>query len=124
MKTGAEPVPLILVGGGSVLISEDIPGVSELIVPESAAVANAVGASIALAGGEVDAVYSYESLGRNAAMEAARERARQAAVDAGARPGTVEVTNVEEIPLSYVPGALVRLRIKAAGELALSSATM
>ena len=117
MKTSAEPVPLILVGGGSVLISGDIPGVSEVIVPESAAVANAVGASIALVGGEVDAVYSYEALGRDGAMEAARERASQAAVDAGARPGTIEITNVEEIPLNYVPGALVRLRIKAAGEL-------
>ena len=124
MKTSAEPVPLILVGGGSVLISEDIPGVSEVIVPESAAVANAVGASIALAGGEVDAVYSYEAMGRDAAMEAARERASQSAVDAGARPGTIEITNVEEIPLSYVPGALVRLRVKAAGELALSSGSV
>ena len=121
MKTSAKPVPLILVGGGSVLISEEIPGVSEVIVPDSAAVANAVGASIALAGGEVDTVFSYEEIGRDAAMEAAREQAERAAIDAGARPGTVEITNVEEIPLSYVPGALVRLRIKAAGDLALSS---
>lgn len=121
MKTSAEPVPLILVGGGSVLISEDIPGVSEVVVPESAAVANAVGASIALAGGEVDTVCSYEAVGRDAAMQSARDQAEQAAIDAGARPGTVRITNVEEVPLSYMPGAMVRLRIKAAGELALSS---
>ena len=120
MKTSAEPVPLFLVGGGSVLIAEEIPGISEVIVPENAAVANAVGASIALAGGEVDTVYSYEAVGRDGAMEAAREQAEQAAIDAGARPGTVQITNVEEIPLSYMPGALVRLRMKAAGELALS----
>ena len=121
MKTSAEPVPLVLVGGGSVLIRDDIPGVSEIMVPESAAVANAVGASIALAGGEVDTVYSYEKAGRDAAMEAARDKAKRAAIDAGARPGSVRVTNVEEIPLNYVPGSVVRLRIKAAGELALSS---
>ncbi|MCY4156888.1 MAG: hydantoinase/oxoprolinase family protein [Gammaproteobacteria bacterium] len=120
MKTSAEPIPLVLVGGGSVLISEEIPGVSEIIVPDSAAVANAVGASIALVGGEVDSVYSYEAMGRDAALEAAREQASQAAIDAGAKSGTVQITNIEEIPLSYVPGALVRLRIKAAGELALS----
>ena len=118
MKTSAEPVPLILVGGGSVLISRDIPGVSEVIIPENAAVANAVGASIALVGGEVDSVYSYENVGRDAAMEAAREQAERAAIDAGAQPGTIEITNVEEIPLSYVPGAVVRVRIKAAGALA------
>ena len=118
MKTNAEPVPLILVGGGSVLISQDIPGVSEVIIPENAAVANAVGASIALVGGEVDTVFSYENGGRDAAMEAAREQAERAAIDAGAQPGTIEITNVEEIPLSYVPGAVVRVRIKAAGALA------
>ena len=118
MKTNAEPVPLILVGGGSVLISRDIPGVSEVIIPDNAAVANAVGASIALVGGEVDTVYSYDNVGRDAAMEAAREQAERAAIDAGAQPGTVEITNVEEIPLSYVPGAVVRVRIKAAGALA------
>ena len=120
MKTSAEPVPLVLVGGGSVLISDDIPGVSEVIVPDSAAVANAVGASIALAGGEVDTVYSYDDVGRDTAMDAAREQAERAAIDAGAQPGTVRITNIEEIPLSYVPGAVVRLRIKAAGDLALS----
>ena len=120
MKTSAEPVPLVLVGGGSVLIEDDIPGVSEVIVPDSAAVANAVGASIALAGGEVDTVYSYDDIGRDAAMDAARERAEQAAIDAGAQPGAVRITNIEEIPLGYVPGAVVRLRVKAAGELALT----
>ena len=121
MKTNAEPVPLILVGGGSVLISQDIPGVSEVIIPDNAAVANAVGASIALVGGEVDTVYSYDNVGRDAAMKAARDLAERAAIDAGAQSGTVEITNVEEIPLSYVPGAVVRVRIKAAGALALSN---
>lgn len=120
MKTSAEPLPLILVGGGSVLIRKEIPGVSEVIVPDSAPVANAVGASIALAGGEVDTVYSYENVGRDAAIEAARDKAERAAIDAGARPGFVRITNVEEIPLSYVPGSVVRLRVKAAGELALA----
>src|SRR5690606_30192081 len=41
MKSSAAKVPLILVGGGAVLISRDIPGISEVIVPENAGVANA-----------------------------------------------------------------------------------
>lgn len=121
MKTSAEPLPLILVGGGSVLISQDIPGISEVIIPKNAPVANAVGASIALVGGEVDTVYSYEDMGREAALDAARRQAEQAAIDAGAQAGAVRITNIEEIPLSYVPGALVRLRVKAAGDLATSA---
>ena len=122
MKTSADAVPLILVGGGSVLIDREIPGTSEVVVPDHAAVANAVGASIAQVGGEIDTVYSYEEIGREAAIEAARREAEAAAVIAGAESGTVQITNIEEIPLAYVPGAAVRLRIKAAGDLALPGA--
>lgn len=118
MKTSAEPVPLILVGGGSVLVNRDIAGVSEVIIPEHAAVANAIGASIAQAGGEVDKVYSYDAFGREEAIAEAKKEARQNAVAAGAAESTVEIIDFEELPLQYMPGNAVRLRAKAAGELA------
>lgn len=119
MKTSAERVPLILVGGGSVLVDQDIPGTSEVIIPEHAAVANAIGASIAQVGGEIDTVFSYDEVGRDAALETARANAAMAAIEAGADPGTVEITDIEEVPLAYVPGGAVRLRVRAAGDLAL-----
>ena len=119
IKTSADPIPLILVGGGSILIKRDIAGTSELIVPEHAAVANAIGASIAQVGGEVDKIYSYENLGRDASIADARQQAIDAAVEAGADENTVEMIDFEEIPLSYIPGNAVRLRVKTAGELAL-----
>ena len=56
MKTSAEPVPAILVGGGSILIERELAGVSTLSIPEHSAVANAIGAAIAQVGGEVDRV--------------------------------------------------------------------
>ncbi len=118
MKTSAEPVPLVLVGGGSILVRGDIAGTSDVIIPEYASVANAVGAAIAQVGGEVDRVYSYAKTGREAAIEDARSSAVQAAEDAGARAGTIEIIDLEEIPLAYVPGGAVRLRVKAAGDLA------
>ncbi len=120
MKTSAAEVPLILVGGGAVLVSREVPGVSEVIVPEHAAVANAIGAAIAQVGGETDRVYSYESLGREQALELARAEAIENAVAAGAAPGTVEVVDMEEMPLQYVPGGAVRLRVRAVGDLDLS----
>lgn len=119
MKTSAEPVPLILVGGGSVLVNRDIHGTSEVVIPEHAEVANAIGASIAQVGGEVDTIFSYEDVGRDAALETARESATTAAIEAGAEPNTVEITDLEEVPLAYVPGGAVRLRVRAAGDLAL-----
>jgi N-methylhydantoinase A/oxoprolinase/acetone carboxylase beta subunit len=121
MKMSADPLPLVLVGGGSVLIDRDIPGVSQIIIPEGAAVANAIGASIAQAGGEVDRVFSYEQLGREGAIAAATADAERAAVEAGADSSSLRVVEVEELPLAYVPGGAVRLRIKVTGDLKLDS---
>ena len=116
MKTSAEPVPLVLVGGGSVLIQGELEGVSEVVVPEHASVANAVGATIANVSGEIDRVFSYERLGRKMAIEIAKSEARERAVAAGALRESVEIIDVEELPVAYVPGGSVRLRVKAAGE--------
>ncbi len=120
MKTSAEAMPVILVGGGAVLVRDKIPGTSEVIVPEHAAVANAIGASIAQVGGEVDKVFSYDNGGREAVIAGAKEEARQLAIQAGANPDSIEIIDFEELPLQYVPGNSVRLRAKAAGELILS----
>lgn len=117
MKASGEPEPLILVGGGAVLVGRELRGVSDVRIPGHAAVANAIGASIAQVGGEVDRVFAYEKIGRERALEQAREEAIASAVDAGALPDTVTVTDVEEVPMAYVPGGSVRLRVKAAGEL-------
>ena len=122
MKTSATPVPLVLVGGGSVLVNRELPGVSEVIVPQAAGVANAIGASIAQAGAEVDRVYSYQKLGREGAIAAATEEARRAATEAGATVASLRTVEVEELPLAYVPGGAVRLRVKVIGELALTGA--
>ena len=118
IKTSAKPLPLILVGGGAILVNRDIAGTSEVIIPEHAGVANAIGASIAQVGGEVDKVYSYEQMSRDAAIADAKQQAVLAAVEAGALEDSVEMIDFEEVPLSYIPGNAVRLRVKSAGELA------
>ncbi|MBM69134.1 MAG: hydantoinase subunit beta [Haliea sp.] len=118
MKTSADPVPLILVGGGSVLVNREIPGCSEVIVPDHAGVANAIGASIAQIGGETDRVFFYDECGREAAMDAARAEACERAIAAGAASDSLKVIDLEELPLAYVPGNAVRVKVKVAGDLA------
>jgi N-methylhydantoinase A/oxoprolinase/acetone carboxylase beta subunit len=120
MKVSADPIPLVLVGGGSVLIDRPIPGVSEVIVPEHAGVANAIGASIAQVSGESDQIVSYGSTPRESALVAAEQEATRAAVRAGANAQTVNVVEVEEVPLAYMAGGAVRLRVKVAGSLDLA----
>jgi len=117
MKISADPVPLVLVGGGSVLVDREIAGVSEVIIPEHAGVANAIGASIAQVSGETDRMFSYEEMGRDAAIAQAKKEAFDQAVSAGAVADSIEVLDIEELPLAYVPGGAVRLRVKVAGAL-------
>ncbi|GAB6101429.1 hydantoinase/oxoprolinase family protein [Thermococcus atlanticus] len=117
IKTSPEPIPVILVGGGSILLSNKIKGASRVIRPQNFDVANAIGAAIAQVSGEVDRVYSLEQLGREKAIEDAKKKAIEEAIKAGADPDTVEIVNFEEIPLAYLPGNATRIRVKAAGYL-------
>lgn len=117
MKTSRSDVPVILVGGGSILVSRNLKGASEVLVPENFGVANAIGAAMAQVGGEVDRIYSYEEMGREAAIRAAKEQAESGCINAGAQADSIKIIEVEELPLGYLPGGAVRLRVKAVGDL-------
>jgi len=117
MRTSAEPLPLILVGGGAVLVSGAVQGAAEIVRPQYASVANAIGAAIAQVSGEVDRVVAYAEVGRDAALAAASAEAIDLAVAAGAARASVQVIDVEEVPLAYIPGGAVRLRVRAVGDL-------
>ena len=119
MKTSAEPVPVIVVGGGSILINRTISGASEMIKPAHFAVANAIGAAIAQVGGETERVFSLEKTGREEALTAAREEATQKAIKAGAEPDSLQIVDVEEVPLAYLPSSATRIRVKVVGDLTL-----
>ncbi|MEO3869795.1 hydantoinase/oxoprolinase family protein [Nonomuraea sp. B12E4] len=120
MRVSATPLPVVLVGGGSVLIPAELPGVPSVHRPEHHAVANAIGAAIGQIGGDVDGLYTITSSRTRAdVLEEARAEAIDRAVAAGAAPGTVEVKEVDEVHVAYLPGNAVRVRVKAVGELAL-----
>jgi N-methylhydantoinase A/oxoprolinase/acetone carboxylase beta subunit len=118
MKTSADNMAVVLVGGGSVLVDRELKGVSELLIPERSSEANAIGAAIAQVGGEVDRVFHYAETGRDAALEQARGEAVRRVIDAGAEPGSASIIEIEELPLSYAPRGAVRVRVKAVGDLA------
>ncbi len=117
MKPSREDRVLIAVGGGSILIPDRIPGVSEVIRPEHFDTANAVGAAIASVSGQVDQIFHPGPGGRTAVLDEACDQARERAVAAGADPRTVQIVDLEEIPLAYLNSPAVRVRVKAAGAL-------
>ncbi len=118
MKTSATEVPVIVVGGGSVLIQRKVEGASEMIKPNHFAVANAIGAAIAQVGGETDRVFALADMTREEALKQAKQEATDRAVSAGAKADTVEIVDVEEVPLAYLPGNATRIMVKAVGDLA------
>ncbi|ADB52525.1 hydantoinase/oxoprolinase N-terminal domain-containing protein [Conexibacter woesei] len=125
MKVVSGDVPVVAVGGGSILLGDALSGVSRLVRPDNYAVANAVGAAIAQVGGEVDQMFSIGSgLTREEALEQASEEATARALAAGARPGSVRVVDVEELAIAYVPGNAVRIKVKAVGDLELRGASV
>ncbi|MGH3753645.1 MAG: hypothetical protein ACRDRP_13275 [Pseudonocardiaceae bacterium] len=119
MKMTADPVSVVVVGGGSVLLGECLPGASELIKPDHFAVANAIGAAIAQVGGEVDRIFSLQHQSRDQVLEQAKQEAADRAVAAGAIRASVQVVDVEDVPLTYLPGNATRVRVKAVGDLEL-----
>ena len=106
-------VPLILVGGGHVLVRRALHGCSRMTRPKYASVANAIGAAIAEVGGEIDRIYSYESMPRVEALDDAKRRVSHRLVRAGGDLSAARFVDIEETALSYMPGGAVRVRVKA-----------
>ena len=117
IKTSAGEMPVILVGGGHILIKHPLIGCSELIRPDYASVANAIGAAMAQVGGEIDRIYSYEKSGREKALADARDKAKDRVIRAGGNKDTLRVIDIDETALSYLPGEAVRVRVKAISDL-------
>ena len=117
MRPSEQAVPVILVGGGAILISRKLKTASEVIRPEHAGVANAIGAAIAQVGGEVEHIVSYSNTDRQEAMETATDEAKAKAIAAGADPASLRVLDVEETTMSYMDDDAARIRIKVVGDL-------
>lgn len=117
IKTARGPVPLVAVGGGSVILPDTIPGVERIIRPEDYDVANAIGAAIASVSGQVDKVFKLAGRERQEVLDLACAAARDEAISAGADPAAVEIVEVEEVPMAYLTEPVVRIRVKAAGPL-------
>jgi N-methylhydantoinase A/oxoprolinase/acetone carboxylase beta subunit len=117
IKTSNEDVDVVLVGGGSILLPSSIAGAKTLLKPDYFEVANAIGSAISKVSGTYEKLVSYDETPRDKALETAKKDAIDLAVQAGACRETVEIIDVEDIPLQYHVGNVCRVKVKAAGEL-------
>ncbi len=117
MRTSPDPIPVVAVGGGSVLLPDELPIFGTVHRPGHFAVANAIGASIAQVGGEVDKVVAVAPGSRDETLDEVRQEAVDKAIAAGASPSTVQIIDFDEVPIPYLPGNATRIRAKAVGDL-------
>ncbi|KAJ3853829.1 Hydantoinase/oxoprolinase-domain-containing protein [Lentinula lateritia] len=122
MKTSAENVPVLLVGGGAIIIqshSNDgkvtLKGASKVITPEYAGVANAIGAAMARVSGMVDTVLNTEGRTTQSVLQEVSKTAIERTVTAGAVRDTVEIAEMDAIPIPYVANKC-RMMVKAVGD--------
>jgi N-methylhydantoinase A/oxoprolinase/acetone carboxylase beta subunit len=116
MNLGRELATLVVVGGGGFLLDADQDAVPRVVRPDSGEVANAVGVAIAPVGGRWDTVVP-SGRDRRRAIDEACEIASSRAVQAGADPSHVEIIEITEIPVGYLPEPATRLKVRAAGPL-------
>ena len=117
MKSSRDPVPVVLVGGGAVLVSESLATASEIHRPEHSGVANAIGAANAQVGSETERIVSYRRVPREQVLEEMQEILASKLVEAGADSGTVTLADVEETSISYMADQSTRIRVKMVGDL-------
>ena len=121
MKTSRGDTVIIAVGGGHFLIEEGIKGAAQLVRPPHASVANAVGAAIAQIGAQVEQIVDYDATPRELAIEQLRQTVTERVTAAGGMADSVEIVDMEEIFMSYLPGRSAQLRMKGVADLAHAS---
>ncbi|KAM0335218.1 hypothetical protein ACHAQA_000260 [Verticillium albo-atrum] len=118
MKVSAAPVHILLVGGGALLVTEELDGVDKCIQPVHQGAANAVGAAIGKISGEVDVIEILEGRDEKEVVAAACQKAVDQAIAKGASAEDVSVVEINKIPLQYVDNGAMRIQVRAVGKLA------
>lgn len=118
MKTTRGDATILAVGGGNFLIADSLKGAARVLRPQHAAVANAVGAAIAQVGAQIEQIIAYDREPRAEAIERMRRDVTAQVVAAGGIAETVQIVEVDEVFLSYLPGRAAQLRVRAVGDLA------
>lgn len=117
MKLSNADIDVVLVGGGSIILPENLAGAAQVLKPDHFACANAIGSAISKVSGTYEKLINYDEIPREEALEQAKAETIDMAVEAGAIRETVEIIEIEDVPLAYYPGNTNRVKVKAAGDL-------
>ena len=116
-RTSNKDIPVIAVGGGSVMMPSKVDSL-KVICPPHNDLANAVGAAIAQVSGQVSRVVLLnDSINRDSAIKEVTDEATKLAVKRHADPKSISVLTVSDMPLSYLPGNNLLINVTVVGDL-------
>lgn len=121
-RTSSKSMTVIAVGGGAVLLPDELDGLP-VVRPPHYDLANAIGAAIAQVSGEDSKVIALaEGMTREEAIESVVAGAKAAAISNGADPDTLLVLSQSDVPLAYLPGSNLAISVTVVGELNMKGA--
>lgn len=100
MKTSPEDLPVLLVGGGAILAPSKLKGASEVIRPPWSGIVNAIGAAMAGLSIVVDTIKTIGPNTEQQWLENIKKAAIDKTVDAGALRSSVQIVEMETLPMS------------------------
>lgn len=117
MKTTSDYDEVVLVGGGAIISPTNLIGASKVVKSENSGIANAIGSAISKVSGTCEIFFSYDETQREEALEIAKKESIEQAIKGGTIEESIEVLEVEDVPLVYHPGNTSKVKVKIAGDL-------
>jgi hypothetical protein len=114
-RAAGSTVPLVVVGPGQALVANRLRSISEVITPLEGEFAHAIGATVARVSGELTRICMDEPGTNRVVIDDVRAAALARAIDAGAHPDRVAITEVDEAPLTHLGRSALRVRVRASG---------
>lgn len=117
MKTSPDPLPVLLVGGGSFIVPNELDGASKVYRPPYFGVANAIGAAMGKLSAEAHTIRQVPpGVGsREEITEQMKKEAVEKTIKKGAIPESVSVVDILVDAVPYVPNTF-SFYVKAVGE--------
>ncbi|MFJ5622845.1 hydantoinase/oxoprolinase N-terminal domain-containing protein [Peribacillus loiseleuriae] len=118
LELKSEGFPVVLVGGGSSLLVDRLFGKYKKVYhPAGHHISNAIGACFAPLSAKTDKVFWLNDRTKQEIIEDETKILFQQLLDKGAKSESIELVSIEEFPFDYLKGEVLRIRLKALGDL-------
>lgn len=118
LEFNSEGLPIVLVGGGSELLVNRLFGKYKRVYhPIGHHISNAIGACFAPLSAQTDKVIWLKNHTKEEIIEQEKEKLFQQLRHKGAKEQSIKMVSIEEFPFDYFKGEVLRIRLKAIGEL-------